>query len=86
MKELTKTTDVYNIENGVKELTRTTDIYRVDTEIEAAALIEEFKEKASSEGYDLTKYESKYRNKKSKGEIIDEWYLVTLQKDFDVGG
>ena len=40
MKELTKTTDVYNIENGVKELTRTTDIYRVDTEIEAAALIE----------------------------------------------
>jgi hypothetical protein len=70
----------------MKMLMRTTDVFRVDSEIEAAALIEEFKEKASSEGYDLTKYESKYRNKKAKGEIVDEWFVVTLQKDFAMEG
>ena len=34
---------------------------------------------------DLTKYESKYRTKKVKGEIVEEWYQVTLQKDFNIG-
>jgi len=70
----------------MKELKRTTDVYRVDTEVEAAQLIQEFKDNAGAEGYDLTKYESKYKCKKkrSKGEveIESEWYMVTLQKDF----
>lgn len=66
----------------MKELKRTTDVYRVDAEVEAAQLIQEFKDNAGVEGYDLTKYESKYRNKKVKGEIAEEWYMVTLQKDF----
>ena len=69
----------------MKELKRTTDVYKVSTEAEAAQLIQEFKENAAAEGYDLTKYESKYRNKKLKGEIVEEWYVVTLQKDFDLG-
>lgn len=66
----------------MKELKRTTDVYRVDTEAEAAQLIQEFKDSAGAEGYDLTKYESKYRTKKKKGEVEEEWYMVTLQKDF----
>jgi len=66
------------------ELKRVTEIYRVDTEEAAAELIENFKSKAGKDGYDLTKYESKYRNKKLKGEIVDSWYTVTIQKDFTV--
>jgi len=66
----------------MKELKRTTDVFKVSTEAEAAQLIQEFKENAVVEGYDLTKYESKYRNKKAKGEIVESWFVVTLQKDF----
>lgn len=69
----------------MRSLVRTTDIFKVDTESEAVTLVQEYKDNASSEGYDLTKYESKYRNKKTKGEIVEEWYQVTLQKDFDIG-
>ena len=56
----------------------------VDTEDEAAQLITGFKEKSKLEGYDLTKYETKYKCKKAKGEIVDQWYVVTVQKDFIV--
>lgn len=66
----------------MKELTRTTDVYRVDSEAEAAQLIQAFKDNASTEGYDLTKYESKYKSKKKQGQVEEEWYMVTLQKDF----
>lgn len=69
----------------MKQLIRTTDFFKVDTEPEAVQLIQEYKDNQSNEGYDLTKYESKYRTKKAKGEIVEEWYQVTLQKDFDVG-
>ena len=68
----------------MKELKRVTDVFKVDTEAAAAQLIQEYKDKAREEGYDLTKYESKYRNKKVKGEIAEEWYMVTLQKDFAI--
>lgn len=68
----------------MKELKRVTDVFKVDTEAAAAQLIQEYKDAAGAEGYDLTKYESKYRNKKKKGEIEEEWYIVTLQKDFAI--
>ncbi len=68
----------------MKQLQRITEVYRVDTEDAAARLIEEFKEGASEGGYEITKYESKYRNKKIKGEIIESWFVVTIQKDFDL--
>lgn len=67
----------------MKELKRVTEVYRVDTEPEAVQLIEEFKAAAGEGGYDVTKYESKYRNKKQKGEIVDEFYMVTIQKDYN---
>lgn len=67
----------------MKELKRVTEVYRVDTEPEAVQLIEEFKAGARDGDYDVTKYESKYRNKKQKGEIVDEFYVVTIQKDYN---
>jgi hypothetical protein len=77
-----------NINNLTKErskimaqLLRITEMYRVDDEDQAAALIEQAK--ADSKDYLLTKYESKVREKKAKGEVIESWVVVTLQKDFD---
>ena len=64
------------------ELQRKTEIFRVETEQEAEELIKNAKATAAEQGYDLTKYETKYKDKKQKGEVIDQWYVVTLQKDF----
>lgn len=60
-------------------LIQTTEVYRVDSETEAKALIEEAKEEDIS---NLKKYNCEYKNQKAKGEIIQEWYRVTLTKAF----
>jgi hypothetical protein len=64
-------------------LKRITEVYKVDTEQAASDLIQKFKDDSGEGGYEVTKYESKYRNKKAKGEIVEEFYMVTVQKDFD---
>ena len=60
-------------------LIQTTEVYRVDSEAEAKALIEEAKEEGIS---NLKKYNCECKNQKAKGEIIQEWYRVTLTKAF----
>ena len=63
-----------------KFLTVVKEVYRVDSEEEAKALIEE----AKNEEYgDLVKYNCEYKKKMSKGELIDSWYRVTLEKIFN---
>lgn len=66
----------------MRTLQRITEMYKVDTEAAATQLIQEFKDKTDEEGYLITKYESKHHNKKAKGVVIDEWYIVTIQKDY----
>lgn len=61
-----------------KYLLSTTETYRVDSEAEAAALIEE----AKHDSFGVTKYSSVHKEHKSKGEIVDEWYRVTLTRAF----
>jgi hypothetical protein len=61
-------------------LTKTVETYRVSNEKEAKALIEEAK---NDKNYTLTKYTSEYRSAKAKGEIVDEWFRVTLTKTFN---
>ena len=63
-----------------KYLISTVETYRVDTEHEAVAAIEEAK---NDNHYMLGKYSSEYKEKKSKGEVIDEYYKVTLTKIFN---
>ena len=63
-----------------KHLITTTEIYRVDDEIEVQNLIEEAKHDPM---YTLLKYNREYKEKKSKGEVVDEWYKVTLVKSFN---
>lgn len=63
-----------------KYLITTVETYRVDTEHEAVAAIEEAK---NDNHYTLSKYSSEYKEQKSKGEVIDEYYKVVLTKVFN---
>ena len=67
-----------------KSLISTTEKYRIDTEDEVNDFIAEEKEKANEEGYTIKAYSSTVKQKKKKGEIIDEACLVTITKEFVV--
>lgn len=62
----------------MKYLINVVETYRVDTEAEADQLIED----AKSVG-NLSKYSCVYKEKKQKGEVIEDWYRVTLTKTFN---
>ena len=63
-----------------KYLIKTTEEHRADTEAEVVELINA----AKADGrYVLSKYSSVKKERKQKGEIIDEYFLVTLVKVFD---
>ena len=62
-----------------KYLLKTVETYRVDTEEEADALIDEAKKDSV---YALEKFSSQYKTRKSKGEVIDDYYKVILTKSF----
>lgn len=61
-------------------LLKTTDVYRVNDEEEAVQLIEEFKNNQVVGNYALTKSGYALKTKKSKGEIIDSWAVVTVER------
>ena len=63
-----------------KYLIKTTEEHRADSEFEAAELINAAK---ADTRYLLSKYSSVKKERKQKGEIVDEYYLVTLVKVFD---
>ena len=63
-----------------KYLIKTTEEHRADSELEVSELINA----AKADGrYLLSKYSSVKKERKSKGEVIDEWYHVTLVKTFN---
>jgi len=63
-----------------KYLLKTTEEHRADSELEATELINAAK---ADNRYILSKYSSVKKERKAKGEIIDEYYIVTLVKTFD---
>ena len=64
----------------MKYLVNVTEIYRVDSESEVESLIAEAK---ADDSFTLVKYNREYKEKKSKGDVIDSWYKVTLVKNFN---
>ena len=62
-----------------KYLIQTVETYRADTESEAEQLIADAK--ASSE-YDLKKHNAEKKEVQQKGEVIDEYWKVSLTKTF----
>lgn len=63
-----------------KYLISTIETYRVDTEAEATQIIENAKNDSS---YILGKYTSEHKERKSKGEVIDEYWKLSLTKIFN---
>lgn len=66
----------------MKQLLKTTDVYRVETEEDAMNLIQEFKDNQNIEGYTVTKSGYVLKTKKSKGEIIESWFIATVERSF----
>lgn len=64
----------------MKILLKTTEVYRVDDENEAIKMIENARDAQLEEGYTLSKSSYVLKNKKSKGEIIDSWAVVSIEK------
>lgn len=60
-----------------KKLINVTETYRLDDEIEVENFLKELKEDVS---FELARYSSVKKEKKKKGEIIDEWIRFTVTK------
>lgn len=54
--------------------------YRAESEEEAKQMNEDFKTEAREKGYILNSFAYTKKEKKSKGEIIDDGYLVKVVK------
>jgi hypothetical protein len=61
-------------------LTKQVDEHTVYSEEEAEATIQKFKDNAGAEGYEVVNYSSVHKEKKSKGEVIDEYWVVKITK------
>lgn len=64
----------------MKFLISTTEIYRVDSEAEAEQLIQDAK---TDDKFDLLKYTTEKKDIKLKGEIVDTYFKVSLNKVFN---
>lgn len=62
------------------DLQKETKVFKVHTEDAAAELINKFKEESQG----MVTYKTDYKTKKSKGEIVDDWYIVTITQDYTV--
>ena len=54
--------------------------YRAESEEEAKQMNEDFKREAKEKGYILNSFAYTKKEKKSKGEIVDDGYLVKVVK------
>lgn len=61
-------------------LLKVTAEYRVESEEEAKQMNEDFKKEAREQGYILNSFAYTRKEKKSKGDVIDEGYLVKVVK------
>lgn len=64
----------------MRTLLNVVETYRTDTEEEAKALIEEAKQDSS---FELSKYSSEYKEKKSKGDVVASAYVIKLTKNYE---
>ena len=64
----------------MKYLINTTEVYRLDSMEAVEALQEAVK---ADNRYEVSSFTYKAKCKKQKGEIIDEWYQVSIKKVFN---
>jgi hypothetical protein len=65
-------------------LVKRTEQYRVETEEEAINLIQKFKDKQNTDGYEITKSSYTMKTKKAKGEVIDMFFLCDITMKFSM--
>ena len=61
-------------------LLKVVEEYRAESEQEVKEMNEKFKSEARTEGYVLNAFSYTAKEKKSKGEVIDECYVVKATK------
>lgn len=61
-------------------LLKVVEEYRAESEQEVKEMNEQFKTEARTEGYVLNAFSYTKKEKKSKGEVIDEGYFVKVAK------
>ena len=66
------------------ELIKETKTWRVNDEEAAIGMINEYKDKAESGGYTITKSGYTIKTKKQKGEIVDMYVLVNITFSYEV--
>lgn len=71
--------NTYKKEVKMAKLLKESYEMRVDTEEDAIKLINEEREKTNG----TLDYKSVYKTKKSKGEIVDDWYVVTITRKYE---
>ena len=64
----------------MKYLTKTAETYRVDSEAEVLDMIKAAKESAQ---WTLEGHSSKKKQIKQKGEVVEEYFMLTLTKSFN---
>ena len=69
---------------GVSELIKETKTWRVENEEDAIELINDWKENAVDGGYVVKKSGYVIKQKKSKGEIISEYFLVNVEVSYEI--
>lgn len=65
----------------MRYLIKTTETYRVDSESEVLEMIKDAKE---SSQWTLEGHTSKKKQNKQKGEVVEEYYMVSLTKSFNL--
>ena len=68
---------------NVMLLLKKTEEYRTENEVEAKELMDDFRGKAIEEGYEIGALGYTYKEKRSKGEVIDSAYIVKIVKNFN---
>ncbi len=59
----------------IKYLIKATNEYRVETKEDADTLHKQLEEEAADNGWTLSGWSETYKNRKSQGEIIEEWFI-----------
>ena len=62
---------------------KVTEEFRVETEAEAKNAVENFQKEGLEKGFSIIKWSADYKTKKSKGEIIDNGYLLKVTFQFN---
>lgn len=64
-------------------LMKKTETYRVETEDQAMKMIEDYRQSAREDIFEVKTAKYVKKEKKQKGEVIDSFFLVTIELVYD---